>query len=72
MTVVTIKKINTEIAKYGVEVIKGNGYFYFADLPGSPEYNADRVPSVYSNTLRCMTLEDWVSHVKDWVPQAAN
>ncbi len=64
MTAPTIAKINAAIAQLGVEVVKGNGYFYFADLPGAPEYNADRIPSVYSCHLRCMSLEEWVIHVE--------
>lgn len=62
MTVATLRKINEKIADLGVEVVKGNGYFYFADL--GEEFVADDVPSVWSNHLRCMTLEQWVDHVK--------
>ena len=65
MTVATINKINAEIAKHGVEVVKGKGYFYFADLPNSPEYKADLIRSVYSMQLRGMSLEDWVEYVED-------
>lgn len=64
MTAATLNKINTAIAKHGVELVKGNGYFYFSDLPDAPEYNADRIKSVYSATLRCMSLKDWVQHVE--------
>jgi hypothetical protein len=64
MTAATINKINASIAKHGVEIVKGDGYFYFADLSESPEYNADQITSVFSCTLRCMSLEDWVSHVE--------
>ena len=64
MTAATITKINKAIAHRGVEVVKGNGYFYFADLPNAPEYNADHIPSVYSCHLRCMSLEEWVVHVE--------
>lgn len=65
MTAATVNKINARIACHGVEVVKGAGYFYFADLPGAPTYNAMKIPSVYSMTLRCMTLEGWVEHVND-------
>lgn len=61
MTAATIKKINAAIVRNDVELVKGNGYFYFAALSD----NAPDIPSVYSMTLRCMSLEDWVAHVKD-------
>lgn len=64
MTAATTNKINAAIAKHGVEVVKGNGYFYFADLPNAPEYKANLIRSVFSMTLRCMSLEDWVAHVE--------
>jgi len=63
MTAATINKINAAIARHAIEVVKGNGYFFFADLEGAPTYNADKVASVYSNTLRCMSLEDWIAYV---------
>lgn len=62
MTAATINKINAEIAKHGVEIVKGNGYFYFSDIGES--FVADSIKSVFSMTLRCMSLEDWVSHVE--------
>lgn len=62
MTAATIKKINAAIAKHGVEIVKGNGYFYFADT--GAEFVADSVSSVYSCHLRCMTLEKWVEYVE--------
>lgn len=65
MTTATINRINAAIAGHGVEIVKGAGYFYFADLEGAPDYNADRIASVYSAHLRCMSLEGWIAHVKD-------
>lgn len=64
MTAATVNKINAAIAKHGVEVVKGAGYFYFADLPESPNFNAEHINSVYCMNLRCMSLEDWVQHVE--------
>lgn len=32
MARVTINKVNERIAAYGFELVKGNGYFYFAPL----------------------------------------
>ena len=65
MNVATIKKINASIDQYGVEVVKGNGYFYFADLSSSTEYNSEKINSVFSMQLRCMSLEDWIAHVEE-------
>lgn len=65
MTAATINKINAAVADHGVAVFKGDGYFYFYDLDDADTFNADRIPSVYSTTLRCMALEDWVAHVED-------
>lgn len=62
MTQATIRKINDAISKHGVEIVKGDGYFYFADLSNSPDYNADHISSVYSCFLRCMSLESWIAH----------
>lgn len=61
MTKPTLNKVNEAIAYYGVELVKGNGYFYFADT-GS-RYIADWIPSVYSPRLTTMSLEKWVEYV---------
>jgi hypothetical protein len=63
MTTATINKINAAIANHDVELVKGNGYFYFAAC----DDDAPEIPSVYSMTLHCMSLEDWVAHVDDAV-----
>jgi len=62
MTAATINKINAAIAAHGVEVVKGNGYFWFAAT--RDDAREGDIPSVYSMTLRCMTLEEWVDYVK--------
>ena len=66
----TLKTINKAIATYGVELVKGNGYFYFADT--TSENVADSIPSVYSMHLRGMSLDQWVNHVSEALctPQA--
>jgi hypothetical protein len=65
MTLATYKKVNLAISQYGVELIKGKGYHYFADLPDSTNYIADRMTSVMDGGfLRCMSLEDWIAYVK--------
>jgi hypothetical protein len=62
MTLATIKKVNAAIEKFGVEIVKGNGYFYFADIGDA--YVSDNIESVYSCHLRCMTVEQWLSYVE--------
>lgn len=63
----TMRNINAAIAKHHVELVKGDGYFYFADKDDSPVYNAEVVSSVYSCHLDCMTLQGWAAHVEDCV-----
>lgn len=68
MTSPTYKKVNAAIFQYGVELVKGNGYHYFSDLPGSSQYTAMHILSVFDGGfLRSMSLEDWVEYVKDAV-----
>ena len=57
MTAPTIAKINAAIAKHGIEIVKGNGYFWF--------FGEIDIPSVYTCHLRDLTLEQWVQHVED-------
>lgn len=61
-TAATVNKINAAIAKHGVEVVKGGGYFYFAAI--REDAREDDIPSVFSMTLRCMTLQQWIDHVE--------
>lgn len=65
MTAATINRINAAIEKHGVMICKGDGYFFFADLDDSPDFNADKIESVYTCHLRALSLEDWVEHVED-------
>jgi len=59
----TIGRINAAIAKHGIEIVKGNGYFWFADVSTADRYID--IPSVYTCRLRDLTLEQWVQHVED-------
>lgn len=61
MTAPTIQKINQQIAEHDVEIVKGNGYFYFAAIID----DAPEIPSVYTMRLRDLSLEEWVEHVLD-------
>lgn len=63
MTAPTINKINVAIAKHGIEIVKGNGYFWFADVSGRSAYI--EIPSVMTHHLRALSLEQWIRHVED-------
>lgn len=65
----TIKAINDKIAPHGVELVKGDGYFYFADI--GEAFVADRVASVWSAQLNCMSLASWTDHVATAVAATA-
>jgi hypothetical protein len=67
MTVATIKKVNAAIAKYDVEMVKGTGYFYFVGLAGSSYHLDDLISSIYSNSLRDMSIQQYVDHVEDYL-----
>jgi exopolyphosphatase/pppGpp-phosphohydrolase len=59
MTRLTMKKVNAAIKAAGggsVELVKGDGYFYFAGGE-SEEWNST---GVYVYTLNELTLERWV------------
>jgi hypothetical protein len=57
-----IKDVNAHIAQFGVELVRGKGYFYFADITDEPV--ADKIPSVYTPYLRSMTFRQWYEHVE--------
>ncbi len=72
MTAPTFNTINASIARHGVELVKGGGYFYFAALDGAPAGIEDAIPSVYSIHLRAMSLEQWIAHVEEAVQKWQN
>jgi len=58
----TYKNVNKRIAEFGVEVVNGGGYFYFAILDGFADDTV--VPaSVYVPRLSGLTLGGWADHV---------
>jgi hypothetical protein len=67
MPAVTIKNINKALndANLPLEIVKGDGYFWFAATENAPAGVEDNVGSIYSNYLRGMSIEDYVEHVKD-------
>jgi len=44
---------------------KGLGYFYFIGNEDAPVGIEECIPSIYSNHLRDMTIEEYVDHVAD-------
>lgn len=68
MTIATRKNVNTAVAKYGVEVVKGNGYFYLMSLPGmNLENTVDNFidgGSVFMNRIGDMSKERWIEHIE--------
>jgi hypothetical protein len=65
MTRVTINNINKALAAADLpyEIVKGDCYFWFAALDSVP-LDAAEIPSVYSNHLRGMSVDEYVMHVK--------
>lgn len=61
----TIAKLNNQIRKHGIECVKGNGYFWFAEV-GNVMLPGPCPSSVYTNRFSDLTLEQWLAHVKDW------
>lgn len=59
----TLKKLNREIAKrwpdLDIEIVKGNGYFYFNGDDGF-----DNVQSIYVNALNQMDFEKWMETIE--------
>lgn len=67
MTAPTLRKINAAIAKHRIEIVKGDGYFYFAALEGAEPGIEEAIASVYSCHLRALSLDEWISHVEEGV-----
>lgn len=59
---VTIKNVNERIADKGIELVKGNGYFYFVVLDGFPD-NTFVPDSVMVNSVRQLSLAAWMEAV---------
>ena len=68
---ITLKKVNREILKYGYELVKGKGYFYFIPINtnfkclslGEDNYQPQS-ESVYVYRLNHLTLESWIDELK--------
>lgn len=55
-----IRKINRYLATVGLELVKGNGYFYFIDI--TEDFSAKLPASVYTMSLKDLTFEQWMDH----------
>ena len=68
---ITISQINKRISRYGYELNKGKGYFYFTPLNdnfkclslGEDNYQPQS-ESVYVYRLNHLTLESWVDEIE--------
>lgn len=58
-----LKHLNKALEPYNVELVKGEGYFYFSDV--GDEYVAHNIPSVYVNSVRSLNMNQWIEHVED-------
>jgi hypothetical protein len=59
----SLKQVNAAILNSGmpeIKLVKGEGYFYFVGMNAD-----DRKPSVYVNTLRGMTVEEWIAEARE-------
>ena len=55
-----MNKINKELSKLGkIELVKGNGYFYFI----GDDVDID-ISGVYVNSLNQLTLKQWIEEAK--------
>ena len=67
MTSVTTNRVTAALnnAGFPVSMYKGMGYFYFIGNEDAPVGIEEYIPSIYSNHLRDMTIEEYVDHVAD-------
>jgi hypothetical protein len=50
--------VNARIAQHGYELVKANGYYYFAPLSGNSDLNL-RDSSVQVSTLNQLNVDEW-------------
>lgn len=56
--------VNKAIAHLRIELVRGDGYFYFAALDGAP-METNIPPSVYTMRLNDLTLDEWINAAKE-------
>ena len=59
----SIKDLNKDIAQYGVELVKGRGYFYFASLDDPCINEIHNPSSIYVYAFNHMSEAKWREHV---------
>lgn len=67
----TIEKINEALKtnNYDVEIVKGDGYFYFMGLDGSPFALDDAIPSVMVHRIKDLGgVFEVLKHVREHYP----
>jgi len=69
---VTLKNLNEKIANpLGVELVRGKGYFYLADLPETePLMGYAETSMIYVFMLNQFTFEQWGDAIKELVDNA--
>ena len=55
-----IKEFNVIAGQTGLELVKGEGYFYWADH----KHNAD-IPSVYVSAFSHLSAESWLQELNE-------
>lgn len=68
----SMKEVNEVLEQYGVELVKGEGYFYYMPVDGNEDNRGMDIPSVYVNRLNDMTKRQWVDHAADYFANLAN
>jgi len=71
MTSPTINKINAAIAKHEIELVKGEGYFYFIGTTDAGMNLSNHIQSVFTSTLKDISLEEWIEYAELEVEQAS-
>lgn len=52
----TVKQINSAIKKFNLEVIKGEGYYYFVDIDSKSQIG----PSINVRYLKDLSKQEWL------------
>jgi hypothetical protein len=58
--ITSLRKINRAIAPLGIEMLKGNGYFYFMTTDEGHAAGVEVPTSVYVNALNQLTHAQWL------------
>jgi hypothetical protein len=64
---VTLKNINTEAAKHGLELVKGDGYFYWTSNDDNNLIWQVSETMILAHKLTSLSWEGWMSELEDIV-----